>query len=323
MAKAGKKLDQIDRVPAYWPDNETIRNDMLDYALEVEHYDAHLLRILKMLEEKGLLENTLVVATSDHGMPFPRCKGQAYEDSNHVPLAMSWPVGMRAPGRVIEDYVSFIDLAPTFLEAAGVPWQGSGMSPTPGRSLVALFESEKSGQVDPTRNFVLIGKERHDTGRPHDEGYPIRGIHKDGMLYLHNYEPERWPGGNPETGYLNCDGGATKTWLLNARREEGQNEFWSLCFGKRPPEELYEVKYDGDCVTNLAEKKEFAEAKGRLKAEMEAKLRAQEDPRMNGQGAIFDHYPMTNGGFYDAYLKGEKPAAGWVNPTDFESQPVE
>ena len=89
----GKKLSDIDRVPTYWPDNDVIRNDMLDYSIEVEHFDNHLGKILAALEAAGQLDNTLIVATSDHGMPFPRVKGQAYEASNHIPLEIgraSW-----------------------------------------------------------------------------------------------------------------------------------------------------------------------------------------------------------------------------------------
>ena len=81
VAKGGKRTTDVDRVPGFWPDNETVRNDMLDYAFEVEHFDRHLGRMLAELEKRGLLDNTFVVVTSDHGMPFPRVKGQAYEMS--------------------------------------------------------------------------------------------------------------------------------------------------------------------------------------------------------------------------------------------------
>ena len=112
--RMSKKLSDIDRVPKYWPDNDVIRNDMLDYSIEVEHYDTHLSRILAHLEKAGQLDNTLIVATSDHGMPFPRCKGQAYDYSNHIPLAIRWPKGIKGSNRRVEDFVNFTDLAPTF-----------------------------------------------------------------------------------------------------------------------------------------------------------------------------------------------------------------
>ena len=325
VAQAGKQPSDIDHVPAYWPDNETVRNDMLDYAFEVEHFDRHLARMLEQLDQRGLLQNTLVVVTSDHGMPFPRCKGQAYDDSNHVPLAIRWPAGIQQPGREVDDYVSFVDVAPTFIEVAGLAWNGTGMASTPGRSLTDIFNSPKSGRVNSERDHVLIGKERHDIGRPHDWGYPIRGIVKEGMLYIHNFEPTRWPAGNPETGYLNTDGGATKTEVLQLRRSGQSDRFWQLCFGKRPAEELYDIASDPDCVNNLAESSQHLQVKHSLQEQMAAELHAQEDPRMFGRGAVFDEYTYANEdtrNFHERYLKGEQLRAGWVNPTDFEKEPI-
>src|SRR5690606_3009331 len=116
----------------FWPDNDTVRADMLDYAYEIEYFDQHLQRMLDILEARGELENTLVVVTADNGMPFPRTKGQEYEYSNHLPLAVMWPAGISSPGREVNDFVSFIDFSPTFLELAEVEAAGSGMQPITG-----------------------------------------------------------------------------------------------------------------------------------------------------------------------------------------------
>ncbi len=325
IAKGGKSTRDIDRVPEFWPDTDTIRTDMLDYAFEVEHFDHHLVRMLEMLEAQGRLEDTLVVVTADNGMPFPRIKGQEYELSNHLPLAIRWGHGIKNPGRTIDDYVSFIDFAPTFLEVAGIEWSESGMASSPGRSLTDIFQSERSGQVNPARDHVLIGKERHDIGRPHDGGYPVRGIVKNGLLYLRNYEPTRWPAGNPETGYLNCDGSPTKTEILNLRRLGSQMQFWRLAFGKRPEEELFQVADDPECLTNLAENPKFAARKKALKKQMEEELSAQKDPRQFGQGNLFDEYPYADDGqrgFYEKYMSGARPRTGWVSRTDYEKRPL-
>jgi len=123
--------------------------------------------------------------------------------------------------------------APTFIEIAGLKWSDTGMAATVGRSLSEIFRSEKSGRVIDARDHVLIGKERTDIGRPHDWGYPIRGIIKGDWMYVENFEPTRWPGGNPETGYLDCDGGATKTFILDAHRQNTADPYWALCFGMR------------------------------------------------------------------------------------------
>jgi arylsulfatase A-like enzyme len=326
VAKGGKKLSDIDAVPSYLPDTPAVRNDLLDYAMEVEHFDRHLEKMLALLEERGELDRTIVVVTSDNGMPFPRVKGQEYETSNHMPLAIRWKNGIQGQGRVVEDYVSFIDIAPTFLELAGQRWEDSGMAPATGRSVAELLRSAKSGQLDPRRDHVLIGKERHDVGRPHDQGYPIRGIIKDGMLYLHNFEPLRWPGGNPETGYLECDGGPTKTEVLQLRRQGGDRRPWDLCFGKRGSEELYDVRADRDCLKNLADDPARKSLKDALRAQLFDELREQQDPRMSGKGSVFDEYlhsEEATRGFYEKYKAGRTPRAGWVNPSDFEKEPLD
>jgi arylsulfatase A-like enzyme len=320
----GKRPAQVDRVPGFWPDNDVVRNDLLDYALEIEHFDRHLVRMLDLLARRGQLDNTLVVVTADNGMPFPRVKGQEYEMSNHMPLAVMWRQGIRRPGRRVDDYVSFIDLAPTFVELAGLAWAQTGMQPTPGRSLTDVFSSEKSGRVNPVRDHVLIGKERHDIGRPHDGGYPIRGIVSDGWLYLHNFEPSRWPAGNPETGYLNCDGSPTKTEVLHSRTVAEQKHFWADCFGLRGQEELYRVDGDPECLKNLAADGYCQPRKDALRERLFADLKAQGDPRVFGRGQVFDEYPYAAAGqrgFYERFLRGEKLKAPWVNPTDFETWP--
>ncbi len=322
----GKKLGDIDKVPDFWPDNEKVRTDMLDYAFEIEHFDRHLTRMLALLEERGELENTLIVVTADNGMPFPRIKGQEYELSNHLPLAVMWPQGIKNPGRTVNDYVSFIDFAPTFLELAGLTAESAGMAATSGRSLTDIFRSSRAGWVTPSRDHVLIGKERHDIGRPYDWGYPMRGIVKNDILYLRNYEPTRWPAGNPETGYLNCDGSPTKSVVLGLRGSAETRHFWESNFGKRPEVEMYHVKNDIYCLKNLAEQPGFARIEAEMDRLMVAELKEQGDPRMSGQGHIFDEYAYADrsgASFYRRYVMGEKMRAGWVNETDFESGPLD
>jgi len=327
IRKGGKKLSDIINVLKFWPDNDTTRNDMLDYAFEIEYFDNHLVRMLDILEKKGKLDNTIVIVTSDNGMPFPRVKGQEYEYSNHMPMAIMWGKGIKHPGRILNDYISFIDITPTILEAAGIEQQNSGMQPIEGKSFVNILLSARDGIVDKNRDHVLIGKERHDVGRPEDTGYPIRGIISDGFLYLKNFKTNRWPAGNPETGYLNCDGSPTKSVILNMRRSGQSQEFWDLSFGKRVNEELFNIVTDPDCVNNLAQDSELNSLKQKLREQLEKELLEQADPRIMGNGDIFDKYPYAqkNGiDFYNRYMKGEltRKDASWVNATDFENETI-
>ena len=323
--KGGKSLSEIDEVPPFWPDVDTIRTDMLDYAFEIEYFDKHLQLMLQKLEDIGELENTLVIVTADNGMPFPRIKGQVYEYSNHLPLAIMWKNGIKNPGRVIDDFVNFIDFTPTFLEVAGLTTKETGMQPVTGTSLTEIFNSKKEGSVVRNRDFVLVGKERHDVGRPDDQGYPVRGILKGEYLYLRNFKPERWPKGNPETGYLNCDGSPTKTLVLDTRRKKGVMEYWQLNFGKRTAEELYNIIEDPFCMKNLANDTTLIKLKAGLKKELIEKLTQQGDPRILGNGDVFDNYPYQGAvhNYYNRVMGGEKIPAGWVNKTDYDFDLVE
>lgn len=319
--QGGKQLNEIDKndIFSFLPDNDSTRIDLLDYAFEIEYFDQQLGKMIDKLAEIGQLENTLIVVTSDNGMSFPRIKGQAYEYANHLPLAMMWPNGIQSPGRKIENYISFIDFAPTFLEIAGIDRQKSTMQSITGNSLVSILQNSSPYLGN---DFVLMGKERHDVGRPHDQGYPIRAIVKNNMLYIHNFKPERWPAGNPETGYANTDGSPTKSVILAKIRTPQEAYFWEWSFGKRPQEELYNLQNDPDCLTNLIGNQAYINPYRTMKKLLFDKLTEQRDPRVLGQGDIFDHYKYANpksANFYERYLNKDTTLHhGWINDTDFQ-----
>ena len=292
--RAGRQLSSV-KLPAYLPDRPPVRSDFLDYALEVEWFDQQLGHTLAALEKTGELDDTFIVVTSDNGMPFPRVKGQIYEEDFHLPLAIRWG-GHISGGRVIGDFINFRDLAPTFMEVAGLRAAPS----MTGRSFLDVLTSGKSGTVDATRNVMLVGKERHDLGRPHDAGYPVRAIRTLQYLYVRNYEPDAWPAGNPETGYRNVDDGPTKASVTAVF-----DEYYRMSFGKRPAEELYLVEKDPECMKNLAADPNYDATRKQLRERMETMLREEGDPRMLGNAAFFDtiKYTGPDGHSYDNYLK--------------------
>lgn len=324
----GKSLKIIDDLPAFWPDNDVVRNDMLDYALEVEYYDNQIIGFLNELEKRGELDNTIVIITSDNGMPFPRSKGNDYEYSNHMPLAVMWKNGIANPGRKVDDYVNFVDFAPTFLDVSKVDEKQSGLMVPAGKSLTDIFKSSKAGVVTKDRNYTLLGRERHDYGRPHNQGYPIRSILKDNLLYINNMKPNLYPCGNPETGYTDCDGSPTKSEILRMKRS-GENPFYyNVTFDFRSAEELYDLSKDKECMNNLIEDKKLIARKEEMKKLLFEKLREQKDPRVVGDSDVFDRYPFwkkSSNDFYERMQSGEikEPwkVSGFVSPTDFENYP--
>lgn len=282
--RLGKSLAGVEP-PPYLPDLEPVRSDLADYAIEVEWGDAILGRVLRALETAGELENTLVVVTSDHGMPFPYVKGQILEDGFRLPLAMRWPKTIRA-GRVVEDFVNVADLAPTFLEVAGLraPPEMSG------RSLLPQLQALASGWIDRGRNRMIVAKERHDLGRPFDWGYPVRALRTPEYLYVLNYFPERWPAGNPEADFGNVDPSPTKEVI---KAIGGWH--YELAFGKRPAEQLFRLADDPWTIRSLAGDPALAATLAGLREQMLRQLQAEGDPRALGNGAIFDTYRYVGG----------------------------
>jgi arylsulfatase A-like enzyme len=304
--KENKKLADA-TVPPFYPDNDLVRGDILDYAVEVEWFDTQVGKAIKLLEDKGLLENTLVIITSDHGMPFPRVKGQIYEEGFHVPLIAYWK-GKILKGRTIEDFVSFPDIAPTLMEVAGL----KPHEQMTGNSFKNLLESKKSGQIDAIRDHVLLGKERHDVGRSNEDGtdlaYPVRAIRNNKFLYVHNIKPERWPVGNPEFNFMNCDGSPTKSYLTKLQPKDSDYHYFDMSFGKRPEEELYNIQNDPNCMNNLAGLPEYIQIAKNMRSQMEAELIGQGDPRTLGNGDVFDKYKYYGTGLdYKTGKRIKKP----------------
>jgi len=228
------------------------------------------------------------VITSDNGMPFPRAKASLYDFGTHMPLAISWPSGISDPGMVYDGFVNLSDLAPTFLEAAGLEIP----SDMTAKSLLDVFEGSRIQQ----RDYVYTAMERHDGCRKGGKGYPCRAIRTDDYLYIRNYESGRWPSGDPDA--RNCarslpfgevDSSPSKTLLME--REDEFRQFHQLAFGMRPAEELYDLRQDPGQINNVASLPEYSEAKNSLSDKLLQYTAKTSDPRALGKDAPWDFYP--------------------------------
>lgn len=315
---SGKALWDLDpdklegKLPKFLPDVPEVREDFCDYLGEVLALDAVLDRFLKKLEEIGELDNTVIVMSGDHGIPgFPRGKCNLYNFGTEVSLFVRWGDKVKG-GRTVEDFVNLMDLAPTFLEIAGE---------TPpdcmtGRSILPLLLSEKSGQIDPERNYVVTGRERHvEQARADLSPYPQRSIRTKDFLYIRNFEPDRWPMGDPyhldkelnqeaknqiarNTRYTfaDMDSGPSKTWLvLNGEKPEWK-KYWDYAYAKRPGEELYDLRTDPDYLRNVADEPEYEETRKNLSERLMNILTETEDPRVTGDGKKFERAPFAGPG---------------------------
>jgi len=223
-------------------------------------------------------------------MAFPRAKANLYELGIHMPLAARWGQGISKPGRAVDDFVNHIDLAPTFLEAAGVAVPAA----MTGRSLLNLFNSEKSGWIDPQRTFTLTGRERHTHARPDNQGYPARAIRTRDFLYIRNFKPGRWPAGDPTPfPYMDIDDCPAKDFMLKSK-DEAVMALQQAAVARRPGEELFLIGKDPQSLRNVAGNPEYALVKQELAKQLDDLLRSQGDPRALGYGDIFDSYPRLS-----------------------------
>ncbi len=277
------------KMPKAWPDVPEIREDVADYLGEVQAVDASIGLLVNRIREMGEMENTLLVISGDHGIPgFPRAKTNLYEIGTAVSLAVIWPE--KVPGnRVVHDFVNLMDLAPTFLEAAGL----EPPAVMTGNSLMPVISFEMEGWVDNTRNFVITGRERHVVARDDGSPYPMRSVRTKDFRYIRNFRPERWPIGPYEKRLPDLDGGPTKKWFLENHDNPDAESFWELGFGKRPYEELYDLSADPHELNNLAALAEYQEIKNDLAGLLDSVLIATGDPRMQ-EDCIFEHPPFTD-----------------------------
>jgi N-sulfoglucosamine sulfohydrolase len=299
------------RMPAFFPDVHDVREDVADYLGECMAFDRGLGILLDELEARGELDSTLVVVSGDHGIPgLPRAKCNLYDVGSEVALVARLP-GAIPPGRVVEDMVNLMSLAPTFLEI-GQCERPEGMV---AESILPLLVTEQQGLIREEDNYVITGRERHVAhARQWNLPYPTRAIRTSEYTYIRNFRPDRWPVGFPKgmddlsappiswetlesetyAAYPDMDSSPTKAWMVHHRGEEAHRENFLLGFDKRPEEELYHNAEDPDQMTNLADNPAYRTTKAELSQKLMQVLRDQQDPRATEEDCRFDHSPYTD-----------------------------
>lgn len=239
-------------MPPYYPDTPVARRDWANYYELITAMDHQAGDRLQELEEAGLAEDTIVFFWGDHGVGLPRAKRWLYESSTHVPLVVRVPERLRTggqgrPGSADSQLVSFIDLAPTVLNLAGVTIPAH----LQGRAFLGP-------NLSPPREYVYGARDRMD------ERYDIVRMVRDRRYrYLRNYEPHK-PYAQ-HTAYM--EQGFIMQELRRLKREGRLPEAARLYMGERKPvEELYDVENDPHEIHNLAGDPAHRNALERLRA---------------------------------------------------------
>lgn len=294
-SKAGYSLSKAE-IPAFLPNTDIVRGDILDYAVEIEWFDKQLMSCIEELRRIGELDNTIIIVTSDNGMPFPKAKANCYDYGVRVPLAICW--GNKIKGsQVIDALVSLINIAPTIYEAVGMRVNIS----ISGTSMIPLMENNKDQyKVD----AVFMGRERYLYSRHNNLGYPMRAIRWNQYLLIHNQKNNLLPmgvsrmldeKGSLVSAYNDIDDSPTKFYLIRNNQEPNIKPYFDVAVSKRPEFELYDISKDRSCSNNLINDKKYAGAIFTMKRLLRAKLISTNDTRLGLNPDIWDSYSFIEG----------------------------
>ena len=280
------------QVPTFYPDTDTTRSVIASYLAEIEHLDDQVGAVFKVLKNHNELNKTLIIFTSDNGMPFPRAKGNLYDHGLRVPLIAFWPEVI-SPQRRVDDLISLTDLAPTFIDITGlqIPHQMSG------KSLLDFFRIDKSGKIRSENRKIFAGTERHgkksacklwsmENVLPDNAAcgnYPSRSIRDNEYLLIWNAMPDNFPVATDIKGNL------LKKEIVKEHNIE--NGFIAFNIEKRPEFELYHLVTDTYTVKNLSLTTTHDTKFNQMKQELFDYLRERLDPRVMGNPSFWDFTP--------------------------------
>lgn len=257
------------RIPSHLPDLPAVRRDLAGYYESLSRLDSGVGMLLDLLAESGRAGDTLVIFLSDNGRPFPGAKTNLYAPGLHLPLIV------RAPGTaaaVNQAMVSWIDIAPTVLDWAGV---APPDYPLPGKSLLPVLGKSD----DPARDAVFASHEFHEI----NQYYPMRAVRTRTHSYILNLaHPLDYPVAGDVAGSPSWQAIAADPAIRLGKRSQA-------AYRERPGEELYDLTRDPDELVNLAGDPAHASVRDTLHARLLAMRKATRDPWLAGQTDPYAH----------------------------------
>ncbi len=271
-AKPGEGYDPAKvELPPYLVDTPETRQLMTDYYNSVTALDKQVGEHLAIIEKYGLSENTLVIYTGDHGTGFPFAKWTLYDAGLKVPFIVRWP-GRTKGGSVSDAMISFVDLLPTFMEAAG----GAPPEGLDGRSFLAVLEGKKRDHRE------LIFATHTNKGIISGSEYPVRAIRTRTHKYIRNLNPNGTFTNVVTHGRDNEEAKAArywKSWIRLAESDAFAAERVKM-YQHRPAEELYDLRTDPYELNNIAGDPAQEELITDLCARLKEWMKQQGDPEL-------------------------------------------
>jgi arylsulfatase A-like enzyme len=244
------------KVPPYLPDSEQVRKDLAGFYGNIELVDKTIGKIMNHLDNIGLIEDTLFIFTTDHGIPFPRAKCTLYDPGLKTLLLMYCPsMELFSGGKVYNQMISNIDLLPTLLELVG----GNIPDNIEGRSFLPLL----SGDEKSHRQKMFMEKTYHEI---YD---PIRGIRTRKYKYIKNFEEMDTAFQIPKDIGMDPAG----KFIMD---QDSYNQ-------PRPMEELYDLENDPNEMHNLVDEEEHQDVLYELRTRLFSWMEETNDPLLSGK----------------------------------------
>ncbi|MDP6546715.1 MAG: sulfatase [Phycisphaerae bacterium] len=220
------------RVPKFLPDLPAVRKELAAYCTSVRRLDDMVGGVLDELAKAKLVDNTIVIFLSDHGMPFPSAKFNCYVDGMRSPWIIRWPGRIKKAAIDRTHMISAVDLQPTILEAVGLPPTRA----SDGRSFLPLLH----GQTQSNRDCVFT-QFYHIHGK---DALPMQSVLTREYAYVFN----PWSNGKRRFTRL---GGAAFGAMQKAAKTDAvmADRIRHLVF--RTVEEFYDLRADPNCLVNL------------------------------------------------------------------------
>jgi len=257
--KSPHTMDKV-VVPGNLPDIPEVREDLVCYYDAIWQLDATFGAVWDELVNSKRADDTLTMFMGDNGIGLPMAKTTVYLAGVHLPFILRWP-GVVKPGSRVDAKCSFIDIAPTCLDAAGAPVPRTMQ----GRSFLPLLQ----GKTTKHRDEIFVSHTDHAVS-----SYPARGIITDRWQYIYNLRPEV---------KFESDARGSKTFRTMVKLSENDPAMAERvkAYHYRPREELYDIQADPWEQKNLAGKPEHAKVQKELYDRLRAKMTEIKDPWLN------------------------------------------
>tara|TARA_R110002049_G_scaffold305056_1_gene500979 strand:+ start:14940 stop:16358 length:1419 start_codon:yes stop_codon:yes gene_type:complete len=269
--------DQV-KLPTYFVDTPTTRQDFANYLAEITYYDGQVGEVLDLLKKHRLAENTIVMVVSEQGNSFPFAKWTCYDHGLQSAMIVRWP-GKIAAGSVSDAMVEYVDVLPTFLDAAGAAIP----EVLDGKSMLSVL----TGETNHHKDYVFgIQTSRGIFSGP--DHYGIRSVRSRQFKLIHNLDPEaRFYNSTQKKAFF-------AEWEALAKAGDPHAVNLVNRYYDRPEFELYDTTVDPLEQNNLAAKPEYFQTIGILKAELARWMRSQGDQGQVTEMAAIDRMNTGN-----------------------------